>query len=80
MDLDELLSVDPNTLPYRLTRVATSELVEARFESTSMQDEVDLSQPRWAEATFAALWPGAARRGEALKLLLSHGEDTPAIP
>jgi hypothetical protein len=75
MDLDELLSVDPNTLPYRLVRVGTGEVVEARFEATGLQDAEHLARSKWAEATFAAIWPDAARRGEALKLVRSHGED-----
>jgi len=78
MDLDQLLSVDPNTLPYGLLRLGTREVVQARFEPTGPPDALHLlrlARSEWAKATFAAVWADAALKGEALKVVLSHGQD-----
>lgn len=75
MDLDELLSRDPNTLPYRLTHVATGEVLEARFEPTTPQDAEELRGEAWAYSKFRDVWPDCVGEPQTLKLVLPHRGD-----
>lgn len=75
MNLEELLSADPNTLPYRLRRVATGESGEVRFEPTTADDAEELRAEDWAKAKFAEVWPEFAELAGTLKVVLAQGED-----
>jgi len=75
MTLEELLAADPNTLPYRLRRLATGEVVVASFEPSTAEDAEESGGEDWRGAKFAEVWPEFVELPGTLKLVLAHGED-----
>lgn len=57
MKLAELLSRNPDTLPYFITETQSGNPIPVRFEQLTEEDRAELQGEVWAGAVFAAVWP-----------------------
>jgi hypothetical protein len=75
VELKQLLTRDPNTLPYRIVEAWTGRAVAVQFAPLTPDDEAELRGPEWRSARFAVVWPEYVRLAGTLKLICRRGRD-----
>ncbi len=76
LELDVLLTADPNMLPYFVTEAATGDKISVQFAILGASDIAELHGENWNEAVFRDVWPVHAAEGQALKLVCANQVDT----